>query len=238
MERISNRTNNENSDRSELPPPPPYTSVIYKTDNHNFDSNLPPNYSDAIGQSVVYINNYPGPPITDGYVQTTQDNISTHQENFMSKTTRIYLIVNALIMILFGLICVGIQIGILTSHSIIYYYYGFWGGGFLVGIGITILILFKRRNQIDYTNIFYSFFWHTIFVGIVFAVGLVIVFTDKCDDNATENVSNSQMCRHSYKLLNGILLGSFALALVQSITNTIVFGCLKRRHSIIPNSIS
>jgi hypothetical protein len=228
MERISTRMNNENNDIIQFPPPPPYTSVVYKLDENQFDRIPPPSYSDIDGQSITYINNYPGPPLTDGQVQGVQDSTSTIPNITIPKKMRVYFLVNGIITILLGIVSIGLQIAILASNSIIYYYYGFWGGGIIIGIGISTILFYKRHHNFDYSKLCHSFFWQTILVAIVFGVGIIIIVTDKCNDNNTENNANVQSCEHSYQIINGFLLGIFALAFVQSIINTIVFGILKR----------
>lgn len=234
MAEISNRTNNENNDTAELPPPPPYTTVIYKTDDYDFDGNPPPNYAD-VGQSVVYINNYPGPPLTDGQVQTSLDNVSTNHESIISKKVCIYLLVNGCITILLGLAAVGLEIGIVVSNSIIYYYFGFWGGALVIGIGISTVLY--HRYRINHIKMFQSFFWQMIVIAVIFGIGIVIILTDKCDDISTDSTGDRQ-CRESYKILNGFLLGTFAMALLQSIVNVIVFGIMKKRHPRVSISLS
>jgi hypothetical protein len=224
MEIISNRISSESSENNQLPPPPPYATVIYKID----ELIPPPAYSDVEAQSMTYINNYPGPPLTDGQVQGTQNLSSNIPETRQTKNVRSYLIVNGIITILFGTIIIGIQIGILATNSIIYYYYGFWGGAIIISFGIGSILFRKRGYTIDYQKLFHSFFWQMILIGIVFAIGIVIVLTDKCDDNATENDGTNQPCKHPRKILNGLLLAMFASTFALSIINVIIFGCLKR----------
>jgi hypothetical protein len=228
MERISNR----NSDIIQLPPPPPYTAV-FKLDENESDGVPPPSYADVDTQSVTYINNYPGPPLADGRVQVST---SINPNIILSKNIRIYLIINGIITILFGIIVVGIQIGILASNSIIYYYYGFWGGAIIISIGISIVLLYKNHRNANYTKLFHSFFCEMVLIGIVFGIGIIILLTDKCDDNATDN-GNNNSCKHTYKILNGFLFGIFSLAFLQSIINVVVFGILKRQHSINENPL-
>ncbi|UJR22742.1 hypothetical protein I4U23_025774 [Adineta vaga] len=231
MERISNQTNNENTDRIELPPPPPYTSAFYKTDEYIPDTHPPPTYTDVNGQSVVYINNYPGPPLTDGCVDINPEVPSVNSENILSKKIRIYLFINGIITILLGLGAIGIQIGMLASHSIIYYYYGFWAGVLLASIGINTIVLFRSHFHKIYLKLSHVFFWQTIFVGIILSIGIVIILTDKCDDNNTDiDNTKSPSCKSSYKILNGSLIAVFAVGFLQSIINTLFFAILYRQH--------
>jgi len=235
MERISNRTNNENNDSTEYPPPPPYATVVYKIDDYDFDTNPPPDYLDVDTQSVVYINNYPGPPLTDGQVQGVRNNTSVNHENLISRKVCIYLLLNGLITILFGFAAIGLQIGIVVSNSITYYYYGFWGGAVLLSTGLSTAVLYNHHYRIDYLKLFHSFFWQMMIAAVLFGIGIVIIITDTCDDNSADNGSQ---CKNSYKILNGFLLGIFGLALLQSGLNACVFGILKRRYRIVSNTFS
>jgi hypothetical protein len=224
MEIISNRISNEND---QLPPPPPYATAIYKLDEADYNTIPPPAYSDVDAQSITYINNYPGPPLTDGQVQAIQNPPSNIQETRRTKNVRIHLMISGILTILFGIISIGIQIGILATNSIIYYYYGFWGGAIIISFGIGSILFQRRRYSIDYLKLFRSFFWQMVLIGIVFSIGIVIILTDKCDDDATENDGITQ-CRHSRKILNGFLLATFASAFVLSIINVIIFAIFKR----------
>jgi hypothetical protein len=224
MEIISNRGNSENSENIQLPPPPPYATLIYKID----ETIPPPAYSDVDTQSLTYINNYPGPPLTDGQVQGSQTPPMDIPETRREKAVRVYLIINGIITILFGAAVIGIQIGILVTNSIIYYYYGFWGGAIIISFGIGSILFRKSRHSIDYHKLFHSFFWQMVLVGVVLAIGIVIVLTDKCDDNATEDNDMPQPCKQSRKIFNGFLLAIFSSTFALSIINAIIFGCLKR----------
>ena len=159
MDGIPNRINSGNDGSTQLPAPPPYTTVVYKIDENEFDRNPPPRYSDVSNQSVVYINNYPGPPLTDGHVHVVQDNTAINHDNIVSNKIRTYLLLNGLITMLFGTIAVGVQIAIIASNSIIYYYYGFWGGALVIGIGLSSAVLYNHRRRTSYAKLFHSFFF-------------------------------------------------------------------------------
>jgi hypothetical protein len=234
MEYISNRVDNENNDGAQIPPPPPYTTVIFKIDENEFDRIPPPSYSDIDNQSVVYVNNYPGPPLTDGHVQTGPDNTTVDHDTVISKQLRIYLIISGLITVIFGCSVVGLQIGIIASNSIVYYYYGFWGGILIIGIGLSTVILYKHRTA-NYVKLFHSFFWQMLLLAMLFGIGVVILLTDRCNDNGTDDSVTNVSCQNSYKILNGFLIGCFASVFVQSIVNSVVFGILKRQHLIVSN---
>jgi hypothetical protein len=237
MEGASNEINTSNSNRIQLPAPPPYTAVVNKISENDLDRVLPPSYSDIDNQSVTCINNYPGPPlIRDGHGQVVQEDISINYNTTTIKKIHIYLIVNGIMTILFGITAIGIEIGILASNSIIYYYYGFWGGGFLICIGLSTIILYKNSHNVDYDKFFRSFFAQMILTGTTFAVALIIVLTDTCDDNATEDDGQNRSCKHSYKILNSFFMVCFALAFLQAIISVIIFGILKRPHSMTSNS--
>lgn len=236
IERVSTRTNNnEIIDNTQLQPPP-YTTIIYKLSGNSFDNNPPPSYNDVDTHSVVYVNNYPGPPLTDGFVQTNeQQQVSTNQECIFSKTTLIYLKITGFITILLGIIAFDLQIVLVASKSILHYYYGFWGGAVLVAIGISTLALYKHRYIIDYNRLCHSFFCQMFINGIIFIISIVILTTDKCNDDGTEsssnNNNNNQTCENSNTILNGFLLAMFIIGFIQSIINTILFTSLKRKYS-------
>jgi hypothetical protein len=136
------------------------------------------------------------------------------------------------------MIAFGLEIAIIASNLIIYYYYGFWGGAVLITLGISSLLLYKHRSTTDYSKLFRSFFCQMMLVAALLAIGIVIVVTDKCDDDATENDGSDSTCRPTHKILNGFLIGIFALELVLSIIDTIIFGILSKRHSMNRNSLS
>jgi hypothetical protein len=247
--RRESKTSNENTDDTEVSPPS-YPSVIYKLKNYsseNYDDfpppPPPPDYSDANNPSVVYINNYPGPPLTDGIVQiVTSNNIPINDEvamrNSLSKRTRIYLIINGIITIVFGFTIIGIQIGLLASHSIVYYYYGFWAGCIIISIGISTILFTNRYRTYDLTKYFRSFLLQTVFVAVVFGFGIIIILTDTCVDNDSDFDGNDDSCKNSYKILNGFLIAMIALTFLQSIINTIIMAILKRRYFINSNVVS
>ncbi|CAF2700815.1 unnamed protein product [Rotaria sp. Silwood2] len=189
-------------------------------------------YFDNNNQSILYFNNYPEPPLTDGQVQTDQENLSTNRDHIISKTIRIYLTLNGIITIIFGLISIAIQIAIVISYLISYYYFGFWGRLFLIFIGLGTTAL-SNHHQTDYSKLFHSLFWQSIRVVIIFSIGMLIILTDKCNGRTIENDNGNHLCRKSYRILNGFLLGIFALILLQSMINGIIFFILKRKHSFV-----
>jgi hypothetical protein len=238
-----NSTNSESKNINEnQSSPPTYRSVIEKFENYDQFSSLPPNYTDINDPAVFYINNYPGPPLSDGIVQITTTN--THSINpdipragFLSKKMRIYLVINGAITIVFGLIIIGLQIGLLASHSIVYYYYGFWAGVLIISIGLSIIMFSKRYRTYDLAKYFRSFICQTVFVAVVFGFGIIIILTDTCDDQISDDDENDDACKHSYKILNGFLITVIALTFLQSILNTLIIGYLKRRELITLNVI-
>jgi hypothetical protein len=226
---------NENTDDNQ-PPPPSYPSAIYKLENYDARP-PPPSYSDANNPSVTYINNYPGPPLTDGTVQIVTSNPHSvirqiPTGSYLSKKMRIYLTCNGILTIFFGLVIIGLQIGLLASHSIVYYYYGFWAGAIIISIGISTIIFKNRYQTYNYEKYFRSFIVQAIFIAVVFSFGIIIISTDTCDDKTFENDGdgdNDDTCKSSYKILNGFLLTIIALAFLQSLINTLIIGILKRR---------
>ena len=247
MQPISNvRRNSTNSDEKTVNEnqhsPPTYRSVIEKLENYNQYPVLPPDYSDINNPAVVYINNYPGPPLSDGVVQINTANIQSInpgllRNGFISKKMRIYLIINGVITIFFGLVTIGLQIGLLASHSVVYYYYGFWAGALIISIGLSTIMFSNRSRTYDLTKYFRSFLCQTIFVAVVFGFGIIIILTDTCDVEASENDDTDDACKHSYKILNGFLIATIALTFAQSILNTLIIGYLKRRELINSNAI-
>jgi hypothetical protein len=233
------KNTNENHDDPQAPPPT-YRSIIDKLENYNDLTSLPPTYTDITNPSVVYVNNYPGPPLTDGVVQIiTSNHNSVNQDipigNILSKKMRTYLAISGIITIVFGLIAIGLQIGLLASHSIVYYYYGFWAGTLIISIGISTIMLNNRYRTYDLSKYFRSFICQAVFLAVVFGFGIIIILTDTCDEDTSDDDGNDDACKHSYKILNGFLLTVIGFTFVQSIINTLIIGYLKRRSSI--NSI-
>ncbi|CAF1448942.1 unnamed protein product [Rotaria sordida] len=230
---------NENTDDIQIPPPS-YTSVIYKLENPSFqnDNNflpLPPSYTDVNNPHVFYINNYPGPPLEDGIVQISSSNpILIHQPMIisrpLSKRMRIYFNVNTLLMILFGIVIIGLQIGLIVTHSIVFYYYGFWAGGGIICVGACTIIFSNRSHQFNLVKYFHSYVWQTVFFAVVLGFGIIVVSVDKCDDNLSASDINNGACKHSYSLLNGLLLGFVSLTFLQSLINTLILGTIKNRR--------
>jgi hypothetical protein len=216
MERISN------SD-IELPAPPPYTSVGCGENENEFDEILPPSYSDINNQSVVFINNYPRPPLTDGYVQ---DDLSLNYRIILPKQIRVYLIVNGIITILFGFMSIGIQIEIIILHSINHYYYGFWGGALIIAIGISTVVSNNYYLTLDSSRLFKILFLKTMYIAVLFSTGIIIMLIDRCDNN-------DDLCKRSFPILNEFLLGIFGLAFLLSIINGAIFRFLNNVYSII-----
>jgi hypothetical protein len=234
------KNTNENLDDLQAPPPT-YRSIIDKLENHDNHPSLPPSYTEITDPSVVYINNYPGPPLTDGIVQITTSNQNPLNqaiptEFFLPKKIRIYLFINGAITIFFGIVAIGLQIGLLISDSIVYYYYGFWAGALIISIGISTIMLTNRYLIYDSAKYFRSFICQTIFTTVVFGFGIIIILTDTC--NSDDNDETDDACKHSYKILNGFLLTVIALTFLQSIINTLVIGYRKRRYDMNLNAIS
>jgi hypothetical protein len=234
------KNSNENHDDTQSSPPT-YRTAIEKLENSNHLPSLPPSYTDINDPSVIYINNYPGPPLTDGTVQiVTSNHNSINPEipigNILSKKMRLYLTINGGITIFFGLLAIGLQIGLLASHSMVYYYYGFWAGALIISTGISTIMFNNRYRTYDLAKYFRSFLCQVMFVAVVFGFGIIIISTDTCDDDDTSD--NDDACKHSYKILNGFLLTVIALTFLQSIINTIIIGYLKRRDSINLNIVS
>ena len=229
---------NENFEENQtIPPPPTYENFIEK---YRSQTSLPPNYTDINGSSVVYINNYPGPPVADGVVQmTTSNNDFINQEisqtSSLSKSVRTYLIVTGILIIIFGLPAIGIQIGLIASHAIVYYYYGFWAGVLIITVGVSTILLVRHHRTYNLSKYFRTTLYQTIFVAVVFGFGLIIMLTDTCDGQLSEEDGSDDACKRSYKILNGILIAVISLTLLQTIVNTFVFGYLKRRYIINVN---
>ncbi|CAF0908437.1 unnamed protein product [Adineta steineri] len=236
---------NENNDDIQAPPPS-YPSVIHKLEQYtsqNHDHLPPPNYYDVNNPSVVYINNYPGPPLTDGTVQIVSsypvpqpDGVT--MRNFLSTRMRIFLTINGIITILFGIATIGIQVGLLVSHSIVYYYYGFWAGILIISIGIGTIVFNNRYRTYDLAKYFRSSLWQIVFIAVVFGFGIIIILTDTCDKKDTDDEGDDDTCKTSYKVLNGLLIAIIALTFLQSIINTCIIAFLKRRYYTSPNTTS
>ena len=227
------------SDQADSPSlPPPYPSVIYKISDyspaHYNDASAPPSYADVNSPSVVYINNYPGPPLTDGATVQIQTNGHRFTEQLTtidarpSRRLQRFVIINGVLTIIFGLVIAGLQIALIASHSIVYYYFGFWAGALIVSIGISTLMFYSRHQTYDLQRYFRSFLWQTIFVAIVFVIGIIIILTDTCDDKASNRSSDTDACHRSHKILNGFQLAVLGLVLLQSFVNVAIIGILKR----------
>lgn len=222
---VPTNRNNNNSDELTTAPPS-YASLVYKADENEFDYNSPPSYSDVNNpSSIVYINNYPGPPSTDGIVQVLTEPISA-AEIRLAKSICIYLIIIGIITLLCGLATIGLQIGMLVRHLTQYYYYGFWGGIIIVSIGFNTLAFLRHRYTTTIYQIFRASIWQMLSVLIVFTIGMIILLTDKC--HTTESESSS--C-HPLKIFNGFLFGIFAFQLVLSIIHLLIFSFLKREQT-------
>ena len=222
------------------PPPPTYQSVIYKIGDYSSSTSYdarpaPPSYSDLNPTSVVHINNYPGPPLTDGTVQIiTGPQVSTDQqrsaESFLTKKLRLFSIINGIITIALGLVTIGLQVGLIVSHSMLYYYFGFWAGALILSIGISTLMFNSGHHAYNLRRYFRSFIWQAIFIGIVFCLGIIIFVTDKCDKKSSNSDSDEEKCNSSYKILNGFLLGIIGVSLLQSIVNILIIAMVRRRY--------
>ncbi|CAF0854079.1 unnamed protein product [Didymodactylos carnosus] len=239
--------NNKNNNADLQPPPPPYLSAVYKIEDiysrHGYDA-PPPSYI----EQYPYIDqhsNYPGPP--DNQIPGTNTNIITLSlpPPSMSvpamKKLRMYLAVNGIITVLFGITAIGLQIGLLASNVIVYYYYGFWAGALVLGVGFSTLAMISRTRTIVPEKLFSAFVWQMVFVAVVFAFAIMIVATDMCrsDKNINDTVYS---CKKSSKIINGLLITVFALTLLQAIINTVVARFIKRKaqlnaaHIILQNS--
>lgn len=232
------KSGNENTVDSQVPPPS-YTSFIYKLENFTNQSNdnlsvQPPRYSELHNPSVIYINNYPGPPLDDGVVQIVSPNsVANQQDNaggyMLTKRMKRYFNLNSLLMICFGLLTIGLQTGLVIRHALVYYYYGYWAGGVVICIGLSDALFYRQPRQMDIGKYFRSFLWQPIFLALVFSFGLIILLVEKCSDDSSK-LNISIECSNSTKIINILLIISVALALLQSITTLTILGVLKRRH--------
>lgn len=225
--------------------PPSYPSAVFKLKNlpsPSFDDRPPPpSYLHANDPTVVYINNYPGPPLTDGVVQINTSGHavgSTHGvPNIpLSRKMRLYLSITGGTTIVLGLVIIGIQVGLVASHSAVHYYYGFWAGVLIISIGICTILFNNRFQTNDTAKYFRSSLWQTVFVAVVFGFGVIIIVTDSCDEGSSSSDENENACTPSYEILNGFLIAAIALTFVQSIINTVVIAVLKRRYVTMLNA--
>lgn len=217
-------------------PPPPYRTVMDKWKNSTESPSFPPSYTDIDNPSVMYVNNYPGPPLSDGVVQINTASIhpmgsGASRGYVLSKKMRTYLLINGVITIFFGCTAIGLQIGLIASHSIVYYYYGFWAGALIISIGVSTILFNHRYQNYDLTKYFRSFLCQCVLVAVVFGFGLIIILTDTCDEQPSENDGSDDACKKSYRFLNSFLVTVIALTLAQTIVNTFVIGCTKKRNS-------
>lgn len=237
MNPLATGINEQNTERSSFSAPPPYTSTVYKTPDNRFDPTSPPTYNDVTHPSVTYINNYPGPPLTDGHVQMPGLSVPNAQRIILSKRFHRYLVLNGFLTILLGCAAIGIQIGVIVSKSILFFYYGFWGGAVILSIGLNTLFLHNHSRAWDDTRLFRSFVWQAVVVAILFAVGVVIIFTDQCNDNGTEDGGHATPCRKSNRFFNGLLIAIFGLTLAQSILNASICRIIRHRHARNANPV-
>ena len=229
-----------NSSNNISAPPPSYISSVYKLENsssHNFDGflSLPPSYSSISNPSITYGNNYPGPPSEDGTVQTVVSHFATINHTVvtrhsLTKQMRIYIYINDVIIILFGLGIIGLQIGLVASNSFGYHYYGFWAGAILVFVGIIMIMYNSRSHQHDLKKYFHYLIWQSIFISIVLGFGILIITVGRCNDEKPGYDANENECKHSYKVLDELLLSFVILSILQSIMNILVVNTFKRRY--------
>lgn len=228
------KTSNETSDENQLPPPP-YNTVLQKLNDplsNPYSSTAPPNYADINLGSVVYINNYPGPPISDGAVQiiTYPEPNIVEQSTFSSevnKKIRRFMFINGIFTSIVGIITVVIQIILIASHALVYYYLGFWAGALIISLGISTIMMNNRLPTANLRKYFRSFIWQGVFVLVIFVLGLIIILTNPCRrrfPNSPESCSNEE------QILNGVLLALIGLTLLQTVSIVVVLGVLKRRY--------
>lgn len=206
--------------------PPSYNVAIYKAEN-SFES--PPTYSTLNDNSIGFSNNYPGPPITDGTVQIIDRNqcssSSTNQTNLhaiIRQRLNHFLIINTFIWILLGIVVIGLQILLVATQSVVYYYFGFWSGTLLITVGIANLLAKRSGRNLNFKNLLYWFILQMILVGSIFGIGVAILLTDGCDDNSLGNDSPTSPCSHSYMVVNIILCVIVGFGTLQSIVDVCV----------------
>lgn len=218
------------TENSIFPPPPPYTSVIYKSNEEaSWENYPPPTYSDV--DQLSSPNNYPGPPLTDGCVQIVpaDSSVVVSPPRQITKKLRIFLLINGLITLLCAFAAIGLQIGLIVTKSILYYYYGFWAGALIFSVGINTLMLIHHSRHFDLPRWIRSYFWESMLIAVVFIIGIVIIATDQCNDNGTDDDGNSSTpprssnCRPTNRILMGIIIGTVGVTMFQTVLSTLFF---------------
>lgn len=232
------KTTNEINDDSQLPPPT-YNSVLQKLSAETLNSSAaitePPNYSDINFNSVVYINNYPGPPSGEATVQIiTYPEPNVVEQSVVStvanKRIRRFLCCNGFVITILGVIAIILQIVLIVSHSPVYYYLGFWAGALIISLGISTCVLNNRHATENLRKLFRSFIWQGLFIAVVFIIGLIIILTDTCRKNRPTLTSASAHCYFSDEIVNAFILSIIGLVLLLMIIILIVIGIARRRY--------
>lgn len=232
------KTTNEINGDNQLPPPT-YNSAIQKLSAESLNSSAtfpaPPNYSDIDFSSVVYINNYPGPPSAEGIVQiVTYPEANVIEQSTVStvanRRIRRFLFFNGIATTILGIFAIVLQIVLVTTHSTLYYYMGFWAGALILSLGISTFVLNNRHATANLRKLFRSFLWQGLFIGVIFIIGLIIILTNQCRKRSSISTSTYGPCDNTDEYLNAFLLAIIGLSLLQTMIILLVIGIARRRY--------
>jgi hypothetical protein len=141
----------------------------------------------------------------------------------MTSNLKLFFVVSGFICLISGILDIGLEIGILiTSYST--YYRGLWAGGYLIGVGITMLI--AASKMICFMNKLIRIF----IIGLILVLlGLILSIINLADSNRCNSyywfTCDDQLATN----LKIAILIVFIISTIQTIANVIVARTAQRR---------
>jgi hypothetical protein len=142
---------------------------------------------------------------------------------------RAFLIISGILYLIWGILAIGLEIGLIINLSSTYYR-GFWGGGVLIGGGISMLVAACRSSYI---------MMHLVRLFIVSLVFCILGFI-----LSVVNYTSSSYCSFSWLYcdsrtelnIKGVLLGLFLIATIHTIVNLVIASNTHKRTMSTPAS--
>lgn len=133
----------------------------------------------------------------------------------LTANLKMFFVFSGLLCLLCGIADFGLEIGIIIN-SYSSYYRGLWGGGYLIGTGIVMLVV-SCRSVVNMNALIRTFAIALVFVVIGLILSIVsYVLVDPCD-------TYTYYCDSPLSIqLKATMLGVFALSLIHMIANIII----------------
>lgn len=142
---------------------------------------------------------------------------------------KIFFIISGCLYLVWGILCIGLDVGIVNNSRMFMYFCGFWGSGFFVSAGVSMLASSSKTHYASF------YLLQMLIVTLIFSIlGLilsivVLIKSFQCD-------STYFICDNSYaKNLKVVLLLAFIIPTVHTIANIVVI-VISRQKAMVKST--